>query len=210
MKQTLKYILFLIVGLLIGLLLFNIKKQRYTYEQVDIIQNSIKNVRKLVVVEETFTEYYNYDDALYYFDTKFFEKSIILLINAKVMVSYDLSKMETELDSVNKKIIIKSLPEQEFNIIPSYKYYDFDQSIFNTFTKEELNKFQEKSTKRLIEDLDVSKSKSLAKKRLLEELEQIWSVAKLLGWTIEDQTENNMLNNLMNDSNFKDFELQLD
>ena len=206
MKQTLKYILFIVLGLLIGLLVLSIKKQQYTYEQVDIIQNSIKNVSKLVVVEETFTEYYNYNDAKHFFDAKFFEKSIILLINAKVLVSYDLSKMVTELDSINKKIIIKSLPEQELNIIPSYKYYDFDQSIFNTFTKEELNKFQEKSLKRLKEDLDVSNSKSLAKKRLMEELDQLWSVAKLLGWTIEDQTDNKFMFNLMIDPNFKDFE----
>ena len=206
MKQTLKHILFIVLGLLIGLLVLSIKKQQYTYEQVDIIQNSIKNVSKLVVVEETFTEYYNYNDAKHFFDAKFFEKSIILLINAKVLVSYDLSKMVTELDSINKKIIIKSLPEQELNIIPSYKYYDFDQSIFNTFTKEELNKFQEKSLKRLKEDLDVSNSKSLAKKRLMEELDQLWSVAKLLGWTIEDQTDNKFMFNLMIDPNFKDFE----
>ncbi|PID67652.1 MAG: hypothetical protein CR968_05665 [Flavobacteriia bacterium] len=181
------------------------QQSQYRHEQVDIIKNGIKNVRKLVVVEETYTEYYNYKDAkLYFFDSKFFEKQAILLVKAKVLVSYDLSQMETTLDSVHKKIVITSIPEQEINIIPSYKYYDFDQSMFNSFSKEELNRFQEKSIKRLAEDLDVTNSKSLAKRRLMEELEQLWSVAKLLGWTIEDGTEEKVVESLVMNPAFKD------
>ncbi len=205
MKRILKYILFIVIGLLLGLLLMKNQQSQYRHEQVDIIKNGIKNVRKLVVVEETYTEYYNYKDAkLYFFDSKFFEKQAILLVKAKVLVSYDLSQMETTLDSVQKKIVITSIPEQEINIIPSYKYYDFDQSMFNSFSKEELNKFQEKSIKRLTEDLDVTNSKSLAKRRLMEELEQLWSVARLLGWTIEDGTEEKVVESLVMNPAFKD------
>lgn len=207
LKQTYKYILFTLLGLIVGLMLLNSKNKRYKREQIDIIHNGIENVSKLVVVEETITEYYDYNDAkLYFFDSKFFEKQIILLVNAKVLVSYDLREMQTELDTIRKKIIIKSIPKEEMNVIPTYRYYDFDQSIFNSFSKEDLNNFQAKSTQRLIEDLDVSNSKTLAKKRLLEELKQLWSVAGLLGWTIEDQTDQKLLEDLDISPTFKDSE----
>lgn len=187
-----------IVGILVGIIFLLKYKKDYRSEQVEIIQNGIKNVSKLVVAEESFTQFYQYTDSdKYLFETLNFDKKVILIVNAKVLVSYDLKKMKIELDSINKKIIIKSIPKEELNIVPTYKYYDFQQSMFNSFTKEELNAVQKSSTEKLMKSLEVSKSKDIAKKRLLEELNQLWSVAKILGWKIEDQSENQLLNNIL-------------
>lgn len=187
-----------IVGILVGIIFLLKYKKDYRSEQVEIIQNGIKNVSKLVVAEESFTQFYQYTDSdKYLFETLNFDKKVILIVNAKVLVSYDLKKMKIELDSINKKIIIKSIPKEELNIVPTYKYYDFQQSMFNSFTKEELNAVQKSSTEKLMKSLEVSKSKDVAKKRLLEELNQLWSVAKILGWKIEDQSENQLLNNIL-------------
>jgi hypothetical protein len=199
LKSVFIYLLVFVIGLLVGLLILNKTKTKYQTEQVAIIQNGIKNVSKLVVVEEMFTEFYNYTDAnKYFFETVNFEKKVVLMVQARVLVSYDLKKMKTEIDSVQKKIIIKSIPEEELTIVPTFKYYDFQQSMFNSFTKEELNMMQKSSIEKLQKNLKVTHSKELAKKRLIEELNQLWSVAKIMGWTIEDQTEDKLFNTILN------------
>lgn len=209
MRRLLVYILVFIIGLLVGVVLLQKTKKDYRQEQVEIIQNGIKNVSKLVVAEESFTQFYQYSNAdKYLFETLQFDKKVILIVKAKVLVSYDLKKMETEIDSIHKKIIIKKIPQEELTIVPSYQYYDFKQSVFNTFTKEELNAVQKSSVEKMKKSLEVSKSKDIAQKRLIEELNQLWSVAKIMGWTIEDQTQNKLIDSVLKPA-FKDLELQL-
>jgi hypothetical protein len=120
------------------------------------------------------------------------------MVQARVLVSYDLKKMQTELDSVHQKIIIKSIPKEELTIIPTFKYYDLQQSMFNSFSKEELNVLQKSSIDKLQKNLQVSRSKDIAKKRLMEELTQLWSIAKIIGWSIEDQTDQKLLDSIFN------------
>lgn len=207
MKNLFIYILLFVIGFLAGILLLNKTKNKYQTEQIEIIRNGIKNVSKLVVAEEMFTEFYNYTDAeKYFFETVNFEKKVVLMVQARVLVSYDLKKMQTELDSVHKKIIIKNIPKEELTIIPTLKYYDLQQSMFNSFSKEELNLMQKSSIDKLQKNLQVSRSKDIAKKRLMEELTQLWSVAKIMGWTIEDQTDQKLLDSIfdLNDEKPKD------
>ena len=209
MRRLLVYILVFIIGLLVGVILLQKTKKDYRQEQVEIIQNGIKNVSKLVVAEENFTQFYQYSNAdKYLFETLQFDKKVILIVKAKVLVSYDLKKMETEIDSIHKKIIIKKIPQEELTIVPSYQYYDFKQSVFNTFTKEELNAVQKSSVEKMKKSLEVSKSKDIAQKRLIEELNQLWSVAKIMGWAIEDQTQNKLIDSVLKPA-FKELELQL-
>jgi len=79
-------------------------KKDYSSEQVEIIQNGIKNVSKLVVAEESFTQFYQYTDSnKYLFETLNFDKKLILIVSAKVLVSYDLQKMETEIEPLKRK-----------------------------------------------------------------------------------------------------------
>jgi len=209
MKSLFAYIVFFIFGILVGVILLQKFKKDYSSEQVEIIQNGIKNVSKLVVAEESFTQFYKYSDAdKYLFETLHFDKKVILIVSAKVLVSYDLKKMETDIDTLKKNIIIKKLPQEELIIVPSFSYYDFQQSIFNSFTKDELNAVQTSSIEKLKKSLQVSKSKAIAKQRLLDELRQLWSIAEILGWTIEDKTDHHILATVFNPIH-KDIELQL-
>ena len=176
---------------------------------MEIIQNGIKNVSKLIVTEENYTQFYKYSDAdKYLFDTFQFDKKVILVVNAKVLVSYDLNKMVTEIDSIHKKVIIKKIPDEELTIIPDFKYYDFQQSVFNSFTRDELNAVQRSSIAKMTQNLKVAHSKEKARKRLLEELDQLWSVAKIMGWKVEDHTQNKLIDSVLKPA-FKDLELEI-
>lgn len=190
MQAIIRYFLVFIIGLLVGLLWLKSSQNKYTSQQTDIIKNGIENVSKLVVVEENYTEYFNYKDAdTYLLDLISFEKKTLLLVQARVLVSYDLRKMDITLDSIHKKIIINTIPEPTLDIVPTYKYYDFQQSMFNTFDKDDLNTIQQTSIEKLKKNLKVTKTQELAKQRLLEELKKLWQVASILGWTVEDNTQ---------------------
>ena len=191
MKKLTSYFFVFIIGAIIAYFYFINQKNQYKAEQVNVILTEIKNVSKLVVTESTFSEMYNYQDAdKYFFETISFDKKVILSVNAKVQVSYDLSKMLIETDTINKKIIIKSLPKEEIFISPQISYFDLEQSSFNQFSKEELNEISKKSIAKIKETIDASTLKEESKNRLFIELKKIYTMANLLGWQLIDETEN--------------------
>ena len=195
MKSLIKYIFIFAIGILVGLLLLKKSQHKYRTQQIDIISNGIKNISRLIVTEASYSEIYNYQDAeKYFFETIEFEKKVILLVNAKIQVSYDLKQLEIAIDSTHKKMIITYIPEEELTIIPDFKYYDFQQSMWNTFTKEELNEIQQNSIDKLVTTAEVSEVKLKARKQLLKEIQSLLKLAKLVDWTVEDQTQDHELN----------------
>ncbi len=197
MRRFISYGFIFLMGLVISFLYFKNAKSDRGSTQIAVIENGIRNVSKLVVTEASYSEVYSYNDIdQYFFETLDFEKKLTLLVNAKVQVSYNLKELETELDSLNKKLIITYVPEAVVTIIPEVKYYDFQQSVLNTFTKNDLNEIQQKAIDKLMDTVEISTSKDLAKDRLLEELEQLLSITKIVGWTIEDRTQDNFIKDL--------------
>lgn len=196
MKKILKYGLIFLLGILVAILYFRKEKSNHKREQIQVLLTEIKNVSKLVVTESTFSEMYNYTDAdKYFFETISFDKKIILSVNAKVQVSYDLSKMVIETDTINKIIIIKSLPKEEIFIAPNITYFDLEQSTFNQFTKEELNELNKKSIEKIKQIIDASTLKEQSKNQLIEELRKIYKMATLLDWKLIDETEHKLIFN---------------
>ena len=194
MKTLIQLFAFFLLGIMVTFYYFNKEENKNKSVYTQVILSEIKNVRKLVVTESTFSEMYNYEDAdAYFFETISFNKKVILSVNAKVQVSYDLSKMLVETDTVNKKIIIKSIPKQEVFISPEITYFDLEQSSFNTFSKQELNVITKKSIEKIKETIDASTLKERSKNRLFEELQKIYAMATLLDWELVDETESQMI-----------------
>ena len=189
MKRIFSYLLVFIIGVLITLLYFKKETKKQEKEQIQVMLHEIKNVSKLIVAETEVTEIYNYQTAKNYFYFPYnFEKKAIVIANAKVKVAYDLSKMKIALDSVNKRIILKNIPKEEIIITPNLKYYDLEQSVFNSFTKDELNKINDKAVAKLKETIDVSELKQKAKQQLLEELKKLYNITSVLHWEVVDET----------------------
>ena len=194
MKKYAIYILVCLLGFFIAKGIYKNENKHNFNEDIQIVLQSVKNISKLVVSEGTFSEMYSYKDAKkYFYDTFEFNKSIIVIVNAKVQVLFNLEKMEVEIDSVNKKIKIKFIPKEEVIIIPEVKYYDLQQSTFNSFTKEELNNINKKSVEKIKETVEVSKIRTTAKKRLIDELSKIYQLSTILGWEVVDETEEQLL-----------------
>ena len=197
--RVLKYIAVFLLGFFIAKYGYYKKEKNYKKEEVQVVVNSVKNLSKLVVSEGTFSEVYNYSDSKkYFYDYLSFDKKAMVIVNAKVEVGYDLSQLEIQIDSIGRKIIIQKIPSQEIVISPFVKYFDLQQSQFNSFSKEELNKKNEKSIEKIRETIEVTTLKGEAKTRLFEELSKIYQLSSVYGWQVEDNTNLDFLKNLKN------------
>lgn len=148
--RLLKYLAVFVLGFLIAKFWYEKKEEKYEQEEIQVVLNGIQNLSKLVVSEGNFSEMYSFTDAKkYFYGYLTFEKKAMLSVNAKVEVGYDLSKLEIQIDSVGKQIIINKIPEEEILISPDIRYFDLQQSQFNTFSKQELNKLNAKAIEKI-------------------------------------------------------------
>lgn len=189
MRKIATYIFIFCLGALITF--FYLKKgiSDREKEQTQIMLNEVKNVRKLVVVESSFSQLYNYEKSKYFLIEKFsFDKKVMLAVTATIQISYDLTKLNIETDTINKKVILNKIPQPEVFISPNISYFDFQQSTFNSFTKEELNKVHAKAIEKIKEATNTTGLKETAKIRLIEELQKIYKMTTLLDWEFVDNT----------------------
>jgi hypothetical protein len=114
-----------------------------------------------------------------------FEKKALVVVNAEVTVSFDLSKITYDIDAPNKTITIKFIPEEEIKIYPDYKYYDMQQSKLNEFTAEDYNKINKTVRANLAKKIESSTLKTNAKNRLVTELSNILILTKSMGWQLQ-------------------------
>lgn len=198
MIRFLKYIAIFLLGFLIAKLWYDKKEENHEKEEIQVVLNGVKNLSKLVVSEGNFSEMYSFSDTKkYLYDYLSFEKKAILAVNAKVEVGYDLSKLEIQVDSIGKQIIINKIPKEEIVISPDIKYFDLQQSQFNTFNKEELNKLNRKAIEKIQTTITVSKLEKEAKLRLFEELSKIYQLSKIYNWKVVNNTGNNLFDTVL-------------
>jgi hypothetical protein len=192
--RFLKYLAVFLLGFLIAKFWYEKKVENHEKEEIKVVVNAIKNSSKLVVSKGTFSEVYNYSDSKkYFYDYLSFDKKAIVTINANVEVGYDLSQLDIQLDTIDKKIFINKIPKEEITIAPDIKYFDLQQSQFNAFTKEELNKMNQRSIDKIKETIEITNLKTKAKSRFFEEISKIYQLSSVYNWEVIDNTNTGFL-----------------
>lgn len=199
--RFLKYLAVFLLGFFIAKFWYEKKEEKHTKEEIQVLLNGIKGMSKLVVSEGTFSEILSYSDSKkYLYDYLSFDKKAVVAVNAKVEVGYDLSKLDIQIDSLAKQIIINKIPKEEVVISPDVKYFDLEQSKFNTFSKQELNEINQKSIEKLKETIAITNLQKEAKNRLFEELSKIYQLSSAFGWEVVDNTDSKFFDTVL----FKD------
>ncbi|RIV70506.1 DUF4230 domain-containing protein [Flagellimonas aequoris] len=160
-----------------------------------LIQQELKNVSKLVVTEGHFAEVYNYKDSRELFGPLVTaQKKALVVVNAEVMVVYDLSQVTYDLDEENKTVKITNIPEPEIKINPDFEYYDVTADYLNPFKAEDYNLIKRNVNASLMKKIDASTLRSNAENRLVSELSRILVLTHSMGWTLvfEDTPVQNM------------------
>ena len=155
-------------------------------ENTALIQQELKNVGKLIVTEGHFSQVFDYKNSKALFGNLMSsEKKALVIANADVTISYDLSKIKYELDSANKILKLISIPEPEIKIHPELEFYDLQQDFFNPFESEDYNKINVTVKESLNKKIEASNLKSNAKNRLISELSKFYILTNSLGWTLQ-------------------------
>lgn len=184
----------IVVGFVAGiaLLLFVQYLLKKNQENVQIIENSaliqeqIKNVGKLIVTEGYFSEIITYKDAKKYLgDWISFDKKALIVVNADVLISYDLRLLNYDINPENKIVTIKEIPPHEVKIYPKITYYDLQESQFNAFTSEDHNKIREKADEIIKSKIKQSSLETNAQNRLISELAKILIITNSMGWKLQ-------------------------
>ena len=154
-------------------------------ENSALIQEQIKNVGKLIVTEGHFSEVFTYKNSKTVFgDFLEAKKKAVVIVNADVTVSYDLNKIEYEIDELTKTLRIKSIPEEEIKISPDFEYYDIQSDFLNQFEAKDYNQIKETVNKQLMKKIQASELLSNAQNRLISELSKFFILTKSMGWTL--------------------------
>lgn len=186
MRKIIAYLLLIILGLGIGIL-WSQRKTSSTEINTDgdVIIERIKAVKKVIVTEGYFSEVYNYKEAQkYFYNMISFEKKALLLVKGKVNISYDLQQMKYTVDQEQKLIKVTQIPKAELIIEPSVKYYDLQESTFNTFSAQDYNKLNSMAIKKLKAEVYKSDLPKQAEKSLENTLNEMQWVGKELGWKV--------------------------
>src|SRR5690606_8433095 len=131
-----------------------------------LIQQQIQQVGKLVVTEGNFSQVTTYQNTRKnYLDLFSSKKKALVIVNAKVTISYDLRQIATSIDELSKTLTIISIPDAEVNIYPDIEYYDVTQEYFNKFGAEDYNKIKGSDTKKREEKVHAADIQESAKLR---------------------------------------------
>lgn len=185
--RKLLYILIFVMVVMFGYrYIFNDNDKTIIQENSALIQEQIRNVSKLVVTEGHFSQVFTYKNSKAIFANLVnVEKKALVVVNADVTVSYDLSQITYELDEKTKTLKILSIPKEEINISPDFEYYDVTADFLNPFEAKDYNKIKESVKGQLMKKVEASNLKSNAQNRLISELAKFYILTSSLGWTLE-------------------------
>ena len=190
-----KKYLYIAGGILLGALLtYFIMKQFQTSSSTNeshVIAYEIQKLNKMIVAEQMFSDVYSHKNSVYvpgFQDYFSFDKKVLFLVNAKVQATYDLKNLEIEVDEKDQTIIIRKVPEMELEVFPDVSIYDMDQSRFNAFEKDELNEIKKRAVEHIEKTIDRKKLEEEAHKQLIENLGDLYRLAKVYDWKIVDKT----------------------
>ncbi|APX99414.1 DUF4230 domain-containing protein [Lacinutrix venerupis] len=155
-------------------------------EHSALIQESLKNVGKLVVTEGHFSQVFNYNNSKNLFGNLIsVDKKALVVVNADVTIAYDLSKIEYKIDESTKTLTILNIPEEEIKISPDFEYYDIQADFLNPFEAKDYNAIKKTVNQQLMQKIEASDLKSNAKNRLISELAKFYILTNSLGWTLQ-------------------------
>ena len=114
MKKSYKNIFVFLFGALFAYLLvfFFQKNTEKEAEAINkdyyILSNQIEKMNKMIVLEQNFSSFQTHKSSAFELGgMEFLSKEMVLYTTAKAQVTYDLKKLKMEVDSTNKKLIIK-------------------------------------------------------------------------------------------------------
>lgn len=184
-----------ILGLLLGacvvmLVVYFFRKsflKSKTKEQSTVLLEKIRNVSKMITVEGDFSEIMHFEDVKERFlNLISSKKKAIVLANAKVMVGFDMRKIQFQSMPEQKKLVIQSFPEPEvLSIETDIQYYDVKNGMFNKFEASDLSELNKKVKVNIEDKIPESGLLISAEAKALETVKIIEQLVGTFGWQLD-------------------------
>ncbi|WP_336734118.1 DUF4230 domain-containing protein [Chryseobacterium sp. VD8] len=193
MRNSKVLISFLAGAALVTVLFFSLKSCFNLSEKTEksdyyILTNQISKMNKMVVLEQNTSSIQKTKMGYEFLGKEVSSNSIITYTKTNAQVSYDLNKMKMEVDSINKKLVITELPDADIRITPSVEIQSMDDSFFNRISEKDIKNVTQKAKHTAVKSIDQNKLRTEGRQQLMENLNNIFVLAKALNYTIEDQT----------------------
>ncbi|PIE50691.1 MAG: hypothetical protein CSA38_01615 [Flavobacteriales bacterium] len=186
---------YFLLGIILSLIVFLgiTKMTTITEKEVSndyfILKNQISQMNKMVVMEQDFSSLQKTSVSYTILGKSIADNKIITHTKTNAQVSYDLSKMKIEVDSVDKKLTIIELPQPKIKIIPSVEIESMDDSFFNRINEKQIKEVTQSAKDQAIKKVDKQKLIQKGKQQLVRNLKEIFVLAKSLNYKIVDKTE---------------------
>lgn len=189
----------LVIGLVLGGLITFLSLKLYLKQSKTVVKESshtiiesIRKVFKIVCAEGQLNELYNFEETKKIFGFIPSTKRALVIIEAKVLIGFDFEKCDWEVDESSQKIKLITFPSPEIlSIETDYKYYNFDEGIFNMLNREDLTRIQANGKKQV----EIAAINSHLPKIAADQMRTIlMEVVQSKNWQLEDSykiTEDN-------------------
>ena len=161
MLKYLKYIAFIILtsALIYIAYLFSqgqFLRKKHIITDSTVVLEKVNKVLKLVTVEANFSELHKHEE-FYSYNISPLRKKALIHVKAKVLVGYDLEKLNMEIDEKSRSIYIDAFPEPEIlSIDDDIEYYDITEGLFTSFSKEDYTAIQKEAKNKINESVNQS------------------------------------------------------
>ncbi|WP_346857695.1 DUF4230 domain-containing protein [uncultured Draconibacterium sp.] len=184
----------IILGLILGLaggifatsFYYKNQNQKHLKTQSVLLLEKIKQVCKLITVEGEFSEIFTHRDEKNLFFKLFqTEKKALLIVKAKVMIGFDLTRINIEINTTNKQVTLSQFPEPEIlSIDNDLEYYDIQKGIINKFSETDLTNLNKKSKEFIREKVESSHLILIAKNQANDTISLIRQLIESVGWEL--------------------------
>ncbi len=152
-----------------------------------LLLENIKKVCKLITIETELVEIITHTDTKSVLFNLFnFEKKAVMVVKAKAVVGFDLSKAKIDINEKEKVIRVHQFPKPEIvSIEPDINFYDIQQSMFNKFSTTDYNEL----SNQIKEVFKVKIMQSNVPDKAIEQaqatLDTIGKLTILMDWKVE-------------------------
>ncbi|HPI53105.1 MAG TPA: DUF4230 domain-containing protein [Chitinophagaceae bacterium] len=144
---------------------------------------SIERVFKVVTAEGRFSEIFDYSHTDHVLSMIPSTKKALIIVNAHVLMGFDIKKSRMEVDDTTKKVRFAEFPAPEIlSIQTELKYYNLENGLFNRFDNEDLTRLQKEAHSKISESALKSDLPSIAQKQMRTMLRELTA---LQDWRIE-------------------------
>lgn len=184
----------ILLGVLLGLAggiaasswFFKSRNPQASQVQSTILLDKIKHVCKLITVEGEFSEVFAHRDGKsMFFKLLQMEKKALLIVKAKVLIGFDLTKINIEMQPDKKRVKLSHFPDPEImSMETDLEFYDVQKGLINKFSEVDLTNMNIKSKEFIRDKIERSYLFDISRNQAADTVAIIKQLIESVGWEL--------------------------